>query len=101
MATADWLAKADSTSRVSLLNPPGVLRRTTNAPTTRSPRSSGIASSDRQPASARTRRWGSSSVCCRSCTCTASRAPAALPTRVSSRWIRVARSVSTTSGLVP
>ena len=62
-ASVDWSANISSRVRVSAENSPGRLRRTTSEPTIWPSRSSGTATSERQPASYRTCRCGSSSAC--------------------------------------
>ena len=100
-AMADWLAKAVSMSHVSSEKAPGVSRRTTSAPTIRSGRTSGITTSERQPASNSSRRCGSRSISDRSATCTGIPEVAARPTNDSSTWMRTVLSCSRTSSLVP
>ena len=86
MASADWLAKVCSSSQSRREKAPGVRRRTTRAPTIWSCRSSGTASSDRQPAVVQhARRCGSQLRAARSAICSGSAARGRAPDRASCR----------------
>ena len=99
-ARADWLAKVSRNSIVSSEKAPGRLRRTTSAPMIRPPRSTGTASTERQPSSCRSWRWGSRSTVSRSATAIGCPSSAARPTSVVSSSTRIPRSLRSSSALL-